>query len=282
MNVDQDLQAVGQFGSLPLSVKVCSYGGEPRTHAHDVHQIVLPISGVLQMVVEGHPGQSGAGYLAVVSQGKDHTFYSRGRTNQFLVLDVGPELAREVVEAINPSQLGTGIFESITFLPLESDISSASHLLRREIGNQNQGYTLLIETLARYLIGILLRRQFRYALDSRAPLPYMYSHAIGRRVIDYLQVHYAENLQMTDLADIAGVSTSHFQRCFKRQTGMTPVQYLNGLRVEEAKRLLCDTDLTIVDIALQVGYGSQSYFWRVFMKQVGATPTVFRMMAESD
>jgi transcriptional regulator GlxA family with amidase domain len=78
------------------------------------------------------------------------------------------------------------------------------------------------------------------------------------------------------LASVSGVSEAHFARSFKAAFGLPPHRYLLTRRIERAKALLRDTDVPIVDVALQTGWESLGTFGRVFREVTGESPTQFR------
>lgn len=96
------------------------------------------------------------------------------------------------------------------------------------------------------------------------------------RMKEYISRHYAESMEMSDLADAFGFSYNYLSSYFNRQTREGFSEYLNKIRLDNAKDLLKDTDLTIAEISSAVGYGDQSYFCRVFKKQTGVTPSAYR------
>ena len=69
---------------------------------------------------------------------------------------------------------------------------------------------------------------------------------------------------------------SYFSTVFKNSTGLSFKEYLNKVRIEESKILLLNTDFSIIDIAIAVGFEDQSYFSKVFKKYTGTTPKQFR------
>ncbi len=92
--------------------------------------------------------------------------------------------------------------------------------------------------------------------------------------IDYMTHHYTKDIRMHDMARLAGLSVNHFIRTFKRQFGMTPMDYIQKQRMTKAKQLLFSTD-KIKIIAEQVGYRDEHYFSRVFKKNEGVAPTLY-------
>lgn len=95
-------------------------------------------------------------------------------------------------------------------------------------------------------------------------------------VIRYMRETYKENISLDDMCDVAEVSKSYLCRIFKKKTGMSPVQYLMNIRVEEAKKLLVSTDMRIKRITNEVGFNDISYFCAVFREKVGITPDEYR------
>lgn len=97
-----------------------------------------------------------------------------------------------------------------------------------------------------------------------------------RLVTLWMSEHLAEPFSLAALADIAGMSEFHFNRLFRKATGMPPSQYQIKLRMEAARRLLRETAASVVDIANQVGYSNPSHFAQQFRKETGSTPSAYR------
>ncbi len=97
-----------------------------------------------------------------------------------------------------------------------------------------------------------------------------------RCVINYINAHLKEELSLVTLAAVEKTSPAHFARLFKQATGVAPHQYVITCRMAQAKRLLAETEDTLVDIGLQVGCADQSHFTALFHKHVGLTPKAYR------
>jgi AraC family transcriptional regulator len=97
-----------------------------------------------------------------------------------------------------------------------------------------------------------------------------------RRVTDWMAGHMAEEFSLARLAEQAGMSEFHFNRLFKRATGIPPSQYQIKLRLEAARRLLRETRRSVIEVANEVGYSNPSHFSRLFRKETGLSPTVYR------
>lgn len=97
-----------------------------------------------------------------------------------------------------------------------------------------------------------------------------------RRITDWMAEHLAEEFCLGRLAEQAGMSEFHFNRLFKRATGMPPSQYLIKLRLDAARRLLRETKQSVITIANHVGYSNPSHFAQLFRKETGLAPTDYR------
>jgi AraC family transcriptional regulator len=103
-----------------------------------------------------------------------------------------------------------------------------------------------------------------------------------RAVIEYIDEHLGSELSLDDLAAVARLSPYHFARLFKNSTGLPPHQYVIARRVERAKELLRDrVRLPLAEIALEMGFSSQSHFTRHFKRLVGVTPRLFQAPART-
>lgn len=91
----------------------------------------------------------------------------------------------------------------------------------------------------------------------------------------YMEEHYSENLTIDQLARLATLSPKYFVDLFKRKYGVSAMEYVTGLRIQQAKRLLSSGQMRLRDVALQVGYADELYFSRKFKQRAGVSPTVY-------
>ena len=99
-----------------------------------------------------------------------------------------------------------------------------------------------------------------------------------RNVKDYINDNLEQDITLTELAEVAGLSQYHFSRAFRKSTGLTPRKYLNERRIEKAKYLLSTSDLPIVEVSLATGFKTQSHFTSLFRKMTRFTPRTWREM----
>ena len=103
-----------------------------------------------------------------------------------------------------------------------------------------------------------------------------------RDVMSYIADHYTFDIPLERLASIACMSTSKLKTCFKRHTGCTVTEYIQGRRMSQAEHLLIDTDFTMGQIAQMIGYSTSSRFAELFKKSTGILPVEYRKIARKD
>jgi signal transduction histidine kinase/DNA-binding LacI/PurR family transcriptional regulator/AraC-like DNA-binding protein len=97
-----------------------------------------------------------------------------------------------------------------------------------------------------------------------------------RQAMIYLHDHFSESITRGDIAQHVGLAEDYLTHCFREEMGMTPIAYLNRYRVNQAKRRLKETERTITEIALDIGFSDSGYFSRVFRRETGMSPDAFR------
>ncbi len=96
------------------------------------------------------------------------------------------------------------------------------------------------------------------------------------KVLDYIEKHLYEEISLDDLAEIAHFEKTYLITKFKEIWGLSPIKYVNTMRIERAKSLLLHSDKSITEIAYETGFGSIHYFSRYFKDTVGLTPNEYR------
>ena len=156
----------------------------------------------------------------------------------------------------------------------DAALFSMMEQLRDEL-MRRQASPLLVEGLAQMIAIHLARNYGETVEESRGASPSLPGYKL-RHITDWMTEHVAEEFSLDRLAVQAGLSKFHFQRLFKSATGLSPSRYHINLRMNEARRLLRETKMSVVDVALEVGYTNPSHFAQVFRRVVGVTPTAFR------
>jgi AraC family transcriptional regulator len=157
----------------------------------------------------------------------------------------------------------------------DPQIESIVLSIQDEMQQATWGSRLYLDSLATILVIHLVRNYTSYP-------PKLQEHKGGlakfklRRVLEYINTHLEQDIELADLAEVADMSQCYFASLFKQAMGISPWQYVMQRRVERAKDLLGQCNNSILDIALQCGFNSQSHFTQQFRKFTGVTPKIYQ------
>jgi AraC family transcriptional regulator len=179
----------------------------------------------------------------------------------------------------NPLLDGELRFSEIDFKPrlffFDRDIWETLLKLRAQSANSGQAQRQYAEAL-----GIVLAHELVRLNDGPAPAtPSMRGGLAAwqeKRVTQYIEEHLAEGISLSALAQVASLSPYHFSRAFKESLGLPPHRYLTARRMERARNLLADPELSVTRIGRDLGFVETSSFTTSFRKHVGITPTAYR------
>jgi YesN/AraC family two-component response regulator len=191
-------------------------------------------------------------------------------------------LQREAIDVVlldlmMPGLDGFGVLEAMRSQDATRDIPvivlTGQVLTERDMARLNQGVATVLnkgvfsleETLAHVDAALARNRE----LSQQA-------QRLVRQAMAYIHEHYVDQISRTDLAQHVALSEDYLTACFRKELGVTPIAYINRFRVNQAQQLLLDTDKTITEIALDVGFSDSGYFSRVFRREVGQSPTDYR------
>ncbi len=252
-------------------------------HYHDFCELVLVLSGRGRHVLAGESFPVSAGNVFVVQGQQVHSF--RDRDGLVLVnvmydplrLPLPAGLLRRLpgysaLFMLEPTFRSAHQFSSR--LQLDREALGAAEALAERIEQESSdgrpGYEAVLLGLMVELMVFLSRRYGESDVrESRALLE------MGK-LISTLEQRFSEPWTLEQMARLAHLSRTSLLRIFRQATGKSPIDYLIGLRIEAAKRLLRQSELTMTDIALETGFGDSNYFARQFRLVTGRTPTAFR------
>ena len=162
-----------------------------------------------------------------------------------------------------------------------SDFPAMSKLLFEIENYRGEGAAaaLFYEAKVTETIALVVDNQKKQAAKNAHPLSMEDIEGL-RNVTSYIADHYAFDIPLSRLASIACMSESKLKTCFKRYTGCTVTDYIQGRRMSQAEHLLIDTDFTMGQIAQMIGYTTSSRFAELFKKNTGILPIEYRKIAK--
>lgn len=176
-------------------------------------------------------------------------------------LSVFRQLEMRISQLVARCAESIGVYEKNTSINCRLSVFTSGGLFSTtEMGRQ----------LAEDIIG--LSKEFQFRRHN--------SRTIIRRIIAYMEEHSAEHFRQSDYADRFFINKDYLSRKFKTETGLCMVNYLNRIRIKKAKVLLTGTEMSVGDIASQVGFVNEKYFSRIFRKEEGVSPKKYRIMMD--
>ncbi len=231
-------------GSLSLR----SYTLTKDTHAHDFDQIVIPLSGAMEIGFDETSHVVEVGHCVIIPSGTAHQFGAHEKS-RFLVVDMHglPSNAEGLNEPC--VQIGTDLRAFCSYA--ETQLTSSA---------DEQTHRLLWNLFAH----LFAQQDFAARRDARV-----------MRVVRLMEEDLAVSHPVEALAEVACLSVSQFKTVFKKSLGEPWSAYLTRRRMEQAKTLLTNTDTPVNVVALDVGYDDASAFSRRFRAHFGQSPRAF-------
>ena len=256
-----------------LNVTSSRYGGDwhsvPHTHNHT--ELFYIVGGKGQFFIEDQVFPVDVNNLVVINPNVTHTEASlNAQPLEYIVLGIeGIELATR--ENSNGQFCLLDHFES-------AEISGCLRNILREMEQKSPGY----EDVCQAFMEILVIRLMRSTTLSVATEPQTIAGnrqcALVRRYIDD---HFKEALTLDLLAEEAHMNKYYLSHAFKKEYGVSPINYMLSRRIDESKYLLAETDLSLSRIAQLLGFSSLSYFSQAFRKTQEISPMEFRQSAKN-
>lgn len=197
--------------------------------------------------------------------------------------------AEEILEVIYEANFGAGnLSRQMERLVLNNMMSTlfktvddVQLLVDRAFDRQLEELLLMANTVSPEGLFLNIKSLFLEICEHMAGLKDSNNIKLKNDIVEYIQDNYADkSLALIRIADEFNISVPYLSKFFKEQTGTNLNEYLNRIRVDEGKRLLETTDMTVQSIALRVGYNSANTFIRVFKKYENITPGQYRESQE--
>lgn len=247
-------------------------------HFHNLMEIGICRSGNGEMVMEQESYPYHAGMISVIPPNYPHNTISGGEENfwEYLFVDV-----EKILQTMYPDDLlfQQKMLERINykaFLGEGEEIRGLSEIvcmIQEEIRRKQD---LLYRESVRGLALALLVQISRLQGDNSFVLEEIQQKKGGfdqvRPALEYIRNHYASPMKISEIASVCHISESHFRRLFEESIGMTPVEYLNQVRVRKACDLIKKTGNSMEEIAVKVGFTTTSTFNRNFKRITGTSP----------
>ena len=246
----------------------CFYALTPL-HSHPSYMFVLPFNDQTSIKIDGKIITAKHGRLLALSPDIVHHECPSDYPPRYIAIFIDKGFFEKQLSRYP-------IKQGIVFHGESYDVTpNLLPLLKRfmiEADNKMSGSEAVLHGLSLEICHTMIRSIFDFApandrISSRMEID---------RVIEYLHSNLDKKITVEGMAKIAHMSPSHFARIFKQEIGKSPVDYLNQIRMERAKKLLFAGDKSITEIALDCGFSSPSYLSACFFKKYKMTPSEYQ------
>ena len=255
---------------------------EPSSERINVHahpELCIVLKGKVDILTSGPPIPLQSGCALLVAPHMVHVSRATGRPAETVWFSATPNHMGTSLAHVGPEgELATdGGMDFLDFPPGNRILCQCIS----EVAAKQRGWLLACKALLNTLFVRALRC---IGTDGRALPPYdewSAAQIVTHEARIYIQRNYRHPLTLAQVAHHVALSPNYLATLFKRQFGRTIIDFLTEVRVEEAKRLLAETDRKVAEIAYDVGYHSPYYFSRAFKKASGRSPKAYREAARS-
>ena len=251
-----------------LNVASARYGGDwhsvPHTHNH--MELFFIVGGKGQFLIDDQLYPVDVNTLVMINPNVTHTEVSlNAQPLEYIVLGIdGIELAT--------SNTSNGQFSILNHYE-SMEISSCLRNILREMEQKNPGYEDVCQAYMEILIIRLMRTT---ALAVPAEPQTVSTNRQCAAVRRYIDLHFKESLTLEQLAEEGHMNKFYLSHAFKKEYGLSPINYMISKRIDESKYLLAETDLSMSQIAQLLGFSSLSYFSQVFHRTQDTSPKEYR------
>lgn len=243
--------------------------GAIATHWHDHMEWIAVTEGCARIQVDAEKYTVGAGGFVFVRPKQLHAATDLEPGTKLTALVVGSPLLRGIAadgtleRYVDPLLSGRLRVPNVMASddPLRPSVAGSIASVVDELRGKRPGYELLVKSELFRMLGLLLRAAGQPAMSSS---PSSQPESAFTRLLEELRSQIDQPVTVSEAAERVGVAPTYFCRRFKQLTGRTLVEYMQVLRINEAERLLAETDLSVTAVAERVGFGSITYFGRVF------------------
>jgi len=257
----------------------------PSRHYHNGYEIFYLVSGDISYFIEDKSYQVVGGALLIINENEIHKLVNSSKESfERITLLFQEEFLEDMFPYNDSFQVLSSFSSGKNFMPLngqeQSMIEKLFDKMIAEFTKQPPGYEYYLKTLLFELLIFIHRKT--------ATLPAAENHGnnpMNRKIfeiVDYLNQHYHEAQTIQSISSRFYISSSYFCKMFRENTGFTFTEYLNNVRIKEARQLLTGSTLKVADIAEKVGFESMTHFGRIFKEITGFSPLKYRQANKPD
>src|SRR5699024_8569670 len=245
-------------------------GWHSTSHTHHFTELFYIVSGKGAFVLSDREVPVKENDLVIINPNVEHTEKSNEQDSlEYIALGLEGTSFSLPKEA---DQIGLFIYQGD-----RDDILFYLKKLLLKVLNNNSNIEIVCKNIIEILI-IKLRRAKNITVKKSTPLQMNQSVALAKH---YINQNYRDPITLDILSKVGNINKYYLAHTFKQDIGISPIEYLNQVRIKEAQTLLETTNYTIAEVARFNGYSSQSFFSQAFKRKVKLTPSAYRRLVSS-
>lgn len=254
-----------------------------RWHWHDEFEVILVTEGEMDIVVGSEKYTTRKGDGVFINAAVLHSAQNTGTSSCHLISIVfHPRLIGGSPDSIYWKKYLNPILTDSSFhgfflnhnIPWQKDFLDSLETAWHALAQEGPGYEFLVREQLSHMIYLFM--SYHHINAGHFSEKSLRNNERIKTMLQFIQSNFGDNLDISQIAGAASISTSECLRCFRDTIGMTPIQYLKQYRIQQAAELLDNSTAKIADIAHRCGFQEMSYFAKTFRQITNYTPSAYR------
>lgn len=251
------------------------------SHTHEFLELVYMCKGKSEHFIGDNRYELAEGDLLFVNFGNTHSFNILKQPLKYVDIMIKPEFINQSLKDTGNafSLLGTENFKDFEDIVDRSKLhihfgkeerakfETLIDFIINEQNNSKAGSELVLHSVYNIILTIVFRKMALQLSDD---------FSMSKTLVKYIEENCASQISLAEIAVANHYNPTYFSRLFKKQTGVTFSEYVINCRLNLACKLLIDTDISVSEIALKVGFSDKTKFFKLFLNKTGTTPLKYR------
>ncbi len=271
-------ETLGQLIVLSLESFASAESRHDLTHWHGMFELIRIVDGTAHCVINGEDHLLEEGDVCAINRLQLHRMYCDVDNCMFLRLLVDPSLFAPY-KAVYQRYL-VPVLTDESFAHVRIAKRDAAHIVHTmdHMAEANEMKPVAYELELIAMTHLIFQQLFAIYQNAKKKdvTPPSADLVLFRRMAGFIHRHYQEKLSLEDVAEAGSVSKSKCGQVFKKYASQTPIEFLNLYRLSLSAEMLSSSEKSIAEIASSCGFGQQSYYNRLFLREYGMTPNEYR------